>query len=58
MNDLVPTNLNKSHGLAVSWLETNRGASCDIQSVTISFDTIKFELWVSLYEMVMRPDLD
>lgn len=57
-NDLVATNLHQCNSLGISWLESDRCSCRNIETVAISFEAIKFELWIRFDEVVMRANLD
>lgn len=44
-------------GLAVAWLEANRGTSSNIKTVAISLDAVEFELGICFDEVIVRSDL-
>ena len=58
LDDLLPTNLDQSHGFCISRFEAHRGASSDIQTEPTRLDTVEFQQWVRFNEGIMGANLN
>lgn len=53
LDDLVPANLDAGDGFRIARLETYGGTGSNIQAISISFETVKVQLRICFYQMIM-----
>ena len=57
INDLMSSDLDKRHGLAVTRFEADRCTGWNVQAIAASFDTIEIQLRVCLDKVIVRANL-